>query len=96
MEHRVDPWLVMAVLAILGASLTTLSAVSRVLGSAMLPRQLLWGVSGLALLWLLARVHVTALERVAPVVYAVSLLADAFYGSPSRELCTIGVVMASA
>ena len=75
MEHRVDPWLVMAVLAILGASLTTLSAVSRVLGAAMLPRQLVWGATGLALLWLLARVHVTVLQRIAPVVYALSLLA---------------------
>ncbi len=75
MEHRVDPWLLMAVLAILGASLTTLSAVSRVVESSLLVRQLVWGTAGVVLLWVVARVHVTVLERAGPALYGVALAA---------------------
>ncbi len=57
----------------LGASLTTLNALDRVMGARLLLRQLVWGVLGLALLWLVSRVHVTLLRRAAPALYGVSL-----------------------
>ena len=75
MEHRVDPWLILAVIGILGASLTTLHTVSRVIGTNLLLRQLLWGLSGLVILWLLSRVRLDVFERLAPLVYGVGLIA---------------------
>jgi rod shape determining protein RodA len=75
MEHRVDPWLILAVIGILGASLTTLHTVSRVIGTNLLLRQLLWGLGGLVTLWLLSRVRLDVFERLAPLVYGVSLIA---------------------
>ena len=54
MEHRLDPWLALAVVAILGASLPTLHSVSRVVGTNLLLRQLAWGAAGLVILWLLS------------------------------------------
>jgi rod shape determining protein RodA len=74
-EHRIDTWMVLAVTAVLGASLVTLYSVSRVVGQELFLRQLLWGTVGLALLWLLSRVHVTVYQRLAPAVYALSLVA---------------------
>ncbi len=75
MEHRTDPWLVLAVVGILSASLATLQAIAQVVGPHLFPRQLVWGVSGLVLLWILSRVHVTVYERLAPVFYAGAVLA---------------------
>ena len=75
MEHRVDPWLILAVIGILGASLTTLHTVSRVIGTNLLLRQLLWGLGGLVILWLLSRVRLDVFERLAPLVYGVGLIA---------------------
>ena len=69
MEHRVDPWLILAVVGILGASLTTLHTVSRVVGTNLLLRQLLWGVIGLITLWLLSRVRLDVYLRLPPVLY---------------------------
>lgn len=74
MAHRLDPWLALAVLAILGVSLTTLNALDRVMGANLLLRQLLWGVLGLGLLWIVSRVHVALLRRAAPALYTLSLL----------------------
>jgi rod shape determining protein RodA len=73
MEHRVDPWLMLAVVGILGASLTTLHTVSRVVGTNLLLRQLLWGVIGLITLWLLSRVRLDVYLRLAPVLYGAGL-----------------------
>ena len=75
MEHRVDPWLILAVVGIFGASLTTLHTVSRVIGTNLLLRQLLWGVAGLITLWLLSRVRLDVFERLAPLLYGVGLIA---------------------
>jgi len=75
MEHRVDPWLILAVIGILGASLTTLHTVSRVIGTNLLLRQLVWGVAGLITLWLLSRVRLDVFERLAPLLYGVGLIA---------------------
>ena len=75
MEHRVDPWLILAVIGILGASLTTLHTVSRVIGTNLLLRQLLLGLGGLVILWLLSRVRLDVFERLAPLVYGVGLIA---------------------
>jgi len=75
MEHRVDPWLMLAVVSILGASLTTLHTVSRVVGANLLLRQLLWGVAGLITLWLLSRVRLDVYQRLAPVLYGAGLAA---------------------
>ena len=75
MEHRVDPWLILAVIGILGASLTTLHTVSRVIGTNLLLRQLVWGVAGLITLWLLSRVRLDVFERLAPLLYGIGLIA---------------------
>jgi rod shape determining protein RodA len=75
MEHRVDPWLILAVIGIMGASLTTLHTVSRVIGTNLLLRQLLWGMVGLGTLWLLSRVRLDVFERLAPLLYGVGLIA---------------------
>jgi len=75
MEHRVDPWLILAVIGIMGASLTTLHTVSRVIGTNLLLRQLLWGMIGLGTLWLLSRVRLDVFERLAPLLYGVGLIA---------------------
>ena len=75
MEHRVDPWLILAVIGILGASLTTLHTVSRVIGTNLLLRQAVWGMIGLVSLWLLSRVRLDVFERLAPLLYGVGLIA---------------------
>ena len=74
MEHRLDPWIILAVVGLLGASLPTLHSVSRVVGTNLLLRQLLWGVAGLAILWLMSRVRVDIYERAAPLLYAIGLV----------------------
>ncbi len=75
MENRIDVWLILGVVSILGASLTTLHSVSRVVGSNLWLRQLLWGVAGLAVLWLLSRVRLDVYERLAPWLYGAGLVA---------------------
>ena len=74
MEQRIDPWLMLAVVGILGASLTTLHTVSRVVGSNLLLRQLLWGLVGLLVLWLMSLVRLDIYERLAPIFYGFGLL----------------------
>lgn len=74
MEHRLDPWLILAVVALLGASLPTLHSVSRVIGTNLLLRQLVWGVSGLLILWLMSLIRLDIYERMAPVLYGIGLL----------------------
>jgi len=73
-EHRLDPWIILAVVGLLGASLPTLHSVSRVVGINLLLRQLLWGVAGLLILWLMSRVRVDIYARAAPVLYAIGLV----------------------
>jgi rod shape determining protein RodA len=75
MEHRIDPWFILAVFGILGASLTTLHSVSRVIGSNLLLRQLLWGLIGLAVLWLMSMVRLDMYQRLAPILYGLALAA---------------------
>jgi rod shape determining protein RodA len=75
MEPRIDAWMMLAITGILGASLATLHAVSPVLGSQLLLRQLLWGAVGLLLVWALSRVHVNVWVRLAPAAYVVGLMA---------------------
>jgi rod shape determining protein RodA len=75
MEHRIDPWMILAACGVLAASLATLHAVSRVIGPELVVRQLLWGAAGLAVLWLLSRVHLRLYERLAPAAYVVSMVA---------------------
>jgi rod shape determining protein RodA len=74
MEQRIDPWLVLAVVAILGASLMTLHTVSRVVGSNLLLRQALWGLVGLVVLWLMSIVRLDIYDRLAPLFYALGLV----------------------
>lgn len=74
MEHRLDPWLILAVVALLGASLPTLHSVSRVVGTNLLLRQSLWGLTGLVILWLMSLVRLDIYERLAPVLYGVGLV----------------------
>lgn len=75
MENRIDAWLILAVVSILGGSLTTLHSVSRVVGSNLWLRQLLWGIVGLLVLWLLSRVRLDVYERLAPLLYGAGLVA---------------------
>jgi rod shape determining protein RodA len=72
-EHRIDAWLVLAVISLLGASLATQHAVAQVVGGTLFWRQLVWGLSGLLLLLILSRVHIAVYERLAPVLYGISL-----------------------
>ena len=75
MEHRLDPWMLLAVVALLGASLPTLNTVSRVVGTNLLLRQMLWGAAGLLILWLLSRVRLDLFARLAPALYGIGLAA---------------------
>lgn len=75
MEQRIDPWLIFAVVGILGASLMTLHTVSRVVGSNLLLRQLLWGLIGLLVLLLMSLVRLDIYERLAPLFFALGLVA---------------------
>jgi rod shape determining protein RodA len=72
-EHRIDAWLLLAVIGILGASLATLRSVAPVIGSGLVVRQLLWGVAGLVLMWVVSAVRLDVLERLAPVAYVLGL-----------------------
>jgi rod shape determining protein RodA len=67
--------MVLAVTAILGASLVTLHAVTSVFGQQLFLRQLVWAGLGLLLLWALSGVHLSVFQRLAPAAYALSLLA---------------------
>jgi len=73
-EHRLDPWLILAVVALLGASLPTLHSVSRVVGTNLLLRQSLWGITGLIILWLMSLVRLDIYERLAPILYGAGLV----------------------
>jgi rod shape determining protein RodA len=75
MEHRVDAWLMLAICGILGASLVTLHAVSAVVGSQLLIRQLAFGGVGLLLVWGLARIHMSFFVRIAPFAYIAGVAA---------------------
>jgi rod shape determining protein RodA len=74
-EHRIDAWMILAVVGILGASLATLHAVAPVLGTQLLLRQLTWGVAGLALLWIFSIPSLAFYARFAPLAYGLGLLA---------------------
>ena len=67
--------MVLAVAGILGASLVTLNSVSRVVGTNLVLRQLLWGVAGLVVLVVLSRIRLDLYQRAAPVLYAISIAA---------------------
>jgi len=74
-EHRIDAWLILAVVGILAASLATLHAVEPVLGSGLLLRQALWGAAGLFLVWALSLPSLSFYARFAPVAYALGIMA---------------------
>ncbi len=74
MEHRLDPWILLAVVGILGASLSTLHTVSRLVGSNLLLRQTIWGAAGLLVLLLISRIRLDHLQRLAPALYVIGLL----------------------
>ena len=73
MEHRIDPWLILAVVGILAASLATLHGAGPVLGSGLLLRQALWGALGLLLVWALSLPDLSFYSQVAPFAYAASI-----------------------
>lgn len=75
MEHRIDAWLILAVAGIIGASLVTQNAVSGVLGTQLLARQLLWACAGMLTLLALSRFRLDLYARFAPMVYVVGLAA---------------------
>ncbi len=74
MEHRVDPWLVLAVVSVLAASAATLHALGPAVGQGLLTRQLIWGSLGLGLIWLLSRVRPDSWERLGPLLYGIGLV----------------------
>ncbi|MCP4899237.1 MAG: rod shape-determining protein RodA [bacterium] len=83
MEHRIDPWILVAILSIIGMSLLTLHAAEEVVGGQLLLRQTVWGALGLTGFWILSRVHITVYERWAPVLYVAGLailLSVLFFG----------------
>jgi rod shape determining protein RodA len=73
MEHRIDAWLLLAVVGILGASLVTQHAVAEALGAQLLVRQLMWVCAGMLTLLVLSRIRLDLYARLAPVVYGVGL-----------------------
>ena len=73
MEHRIDPWLILAVVGILAASLATLHAAGPVLGSGLLLRQALWGALGLLLVWALSLPNLSFYSQLAPVAYTAGI-----------------------
>lgn len=73
MEHRIDAWLILAVVGILAASLATLHAAGPVLGSGLLLRQALWGALGLLLVWALSLPNLSFYSQLAPVAYAAGI-----------------------
>jgi rod shape determining protein RodA len=75
MEHRIDAWMILAVVGILGASLVTQNAVAGVVGSQLLARQLLWACGGMATLLALSRIRLDFYARLAPIAYVISLTA---------------------
>ena len=75
MEHRIDAWLILAVAGILGASLVTLNAVSQVVGTQLLARQLLWACGGMLTLIVLSRIRLDHYARLAPLAYVVGVTA---------------------
>ncbi len=75
MEHRIDAWMILAVVGILGASLVTQNAVAGVVGSRLLARQLLWACGGMLTLLALSRIRLDFYARLAPIVYVISLTA---------------------
>lgn len=83
MEHRIDAWMILAVAGILGASLVTQHAVSQVVGTQLLARQLLWACAGMLTLIILSRIRLDYFARLAPLAYGVglaSLVAVLFFG----------------
>ena len=75
MEHRIDAWMILAVVGILGASLVTQNAVAGVVGSQLLARQLLWACGGMLTLLALSRIRLDFYARLAPIAYVISLTA---------------------
>lgn len=75
MEHRIDPWMILAVVGILGASLVTQHAVSEVVGVQLLVRQLVWACAGMLLLLGLSRIRLDHYVRFAPIAYGLGLIA---------------------
>jgi rod shape determining protein RodA len=65
--------LVLAVVSVLGASLTNLFFVSRAVGGSLFMRQCIFSLVGLALLWLLSLVHSSSWQRAAPILYGFGL-----------------------
>ncbi len=83
MEHRIDAWMILAVAGILGASLVTQHAVSDVVGTQLLARQLLWACVGMLTLLALSRVRLDIYSRLAPIAYIgglAALIAVLFFG----------------
>lgn len=75
MAQRIDAWLLLALAGIIGASLATLHAVVPVLGWQPLLRQMIWGATGVVLVWALAHVRPSRFATYAPMLYVACLLA---------------------
>jgi len=73
-EHRIDPWLLLASLMILGASLIQLAALDRTVGGHLFLRQVVWSFVGLLLMIGLAGVRSPVLQRMAAPAYGLALV----------------------
>jgi rod shape determining protein RodA len=83
MEYRIDAWMILAVVGIFGASLVTQNAVSDVVGTQLLVRQLLWACVGTLAVLILSRIRLDLYARLAPIAYVlglVALIAVLFFG----------------
>jgi len=75
MENRIDAWMILAMVGILGASLVTQHAVSDVLATRLLARQLLWSAVAVLALLILSRIRLDVYARFAPVAYGAGVAA---------------------
>lgn len=83
MRYRIDAVLMLAIVSVLAASLVNLYGISSAIGTGLLLRQAVWGVFGLALLWVCSFVGATYWEKAAPKIYALgifALIAVLFFG----------------
>ncbi len=73
MKH-IDSVLLLAVVCILAASLVNLFGISPAVGSGLLVRQAVWGLLGLAVLWICSLVRATFWEKTASKLYVLGLV----------------------
>lgn len=75
MGSRIDGWLFLGIVGVVGASLANLYAVGGVVGEGLFLRQAIFGCIGFIVLWLCSLVDATTWQRAGAVLYGLGLLA---------------------